>query len=293
MELKRVMLAAKPGDLSQVKFPVLASPKLDGIRAVNVNGRLLSRTMKLIPNTYCQALFGRPEYHGLDGELVVGMPTEPNCMQRTSSGVMSFDGKPLVTWYIFDSWNSGQPFHRRLKYLRELPTLPYIVKVLPQIMIYNLTDLLAYENEILCDGYEGVIFRDPRAPYKQNRSTFREGGMVKLKRFSDSEAIITGVFELEHNDNEATYDERGFTKRSSAQEGKVGADTLGGFLVTDVSSGVNFSIGSGFTMAQRESYWKDAEALIGKIIKYKYFSIGVLDKPRHPIFLGFRDPIDM
>jgi DNA ligase-1 len=117
--------------------------------------------------------------------------------------------------------------------------------------------------------------------------------MVKLKRFSDSEAIITGVFELEHNDNEATYDERGFTKRSSAQEGKVGADTLGGFLVTDVSSGVNFSIGSGFTMAQRESYWKDAEALIGKIIKYKYFSIGVLDKPRHPIFLGFRDPIDM
>ena len=152
---------------------------------------------------------------------------------------------------------------------------------------------MEYETEMLASGYEGVIFRDPTAPYKQNRSTFREGGMVKLKRFSDSEAIITGLFELEHNDNEATYDERGFTKRSSAQEGKIYGDTLGGFLVTDCYTGVSFSIGSGFTASQRESYWESAESLIGKIIKYKYFSIGVLNKPRHPIFLGFRSELDM
>lgn len=64
-------------------------------------------------------------------------------------------------------------------------------------------------------------------------------------------------------------------------------------MVTDIHSSVNFSVGSGFTMAQRETYWRDAQALIGKIIKYKYFSIGVLNKPRHPIFLGFRDLIDI
>jgi DNA ligase-1 len=167
------------------------------------------------------------------------------------------------------------------------------IKVLPQTLIFDLADLTAYEDQMLAEGFEGVIFRDPQALYKQNRSTFREGGMVKLKRFSDSEAVITGVFELEHNDNEATYDERGFTKRSSAQEGKVGGDTLGGFIVTDFYTGVSFSIGSGFTASQRESYWASVESLIGKVIKYKYFSIGVLNKPRHPIFLGFRSELDM
>jgi DNA ligase-1 len=287
------MLAAKPGDLNQVRFPVLASPKLDGIRAVNVDGVLLSRTMKRIPNEYCQLLYGRSQFHGLDGELVVGSPCEPNCMQRTSSGVMSMAGEPNITWMIFDKWDEPGKFIDRYKNLSYLKSASACVRILTQTLIHNLSDLLKYETEMLAAGYEGVIFRDPQALYKQNRSTFREGGMVKLKRFSDSEAIITGVFELEHNDNEATYDERGFTKRSSAQEGKTYGDTLGGFIVTDLYTGVSFSIGSGFTASQRESYWASVESLIGKVIKYKYFSIGVLNKPRHPIFLGFRSELDM
>jgi DNA ligase-1 len=33
--------------------------------------------------------------------------------------------------------------------------------------------------------------------------------------------------------------------------------------------------------------------LLGKIVKYKYQEIGVLEKPRFPVFLGFRDKEDM
>jgi len=32
---------------------------------------------------------------------------------------------------------------------------------------------------------------------------------------------------------------------------------------------------------------------IGKILKYKYFDIGVKDAPRHPVFLGMRPKSDM
>ena len=54
-----------------------------------------------------------------------------------------------------------------------------------------------------------------------------------------------------------------------------------------------FSVGSGFTDAQRLDFWRNAESLIGKVIKYKSFTVGVKDKPRFPIFLGFRHKDDL
>jgi DNA ligase-1 len=45
--------------------------------------------------------------------------------------------------------------------------------------------------------------------------------------------------------------------------------------------------------SNRREVWKDPDAYIGKIIKYKYQAIGSKDAPRIPIFLGFRDERDM
>jgi hypothetical protein len=67
---------------------VLASPKIDGIRAIIGNGAALSRSLKPIRNLFVQSVLGRAEFQGLDGELVVGDPNDPNCMQNTTSGVM-------------------------------------------------------------------------------------------------------------------------------------------------------------------------------------------------------------
>ena len=58
-------------------------------------------------------------------------------------------------------------------------------------------------------------------------------------------------------------------------------------------TGVEFSIGSGFTEEQRREIWNKKVELIGSIVKYKYFEVGVKDKPRFPIFLAFRDKKDM
>jgi DNA ligase-1 len=48
-----------------------------------------SRTFKPIPNKEIQAALGRPEYNGLDGEIIVGDPTAEGCMQATTSFVMA------------------------------------------------------------------------------------------------------------------------------------------------------------------------------------------------------------
>jgi len=43
-------MLASPANLEKLQYPLLVSPKLDGIRATVVNGCLLSRKLKPIPN---------------------------------------------------------------------------------------------------------------------------------------------------------------------------------------------------------------------------------------------------
>jgi DNA ligase-1 len=303
MELKKVMLAIKAKEFESLKYPLLASPKIDGVRATNKNGQLVSRTMTVIPNGYTQKLFSGPNWHGFDGELVVGEPNHPNCMQTTMSGAMTRDGTPEITWYVFDRWDLSQPYIYRAKAAKEFiesyswPNGVAHVKWLPQTVIKSVEELYAYEDARVLEGYEGVILRAPQGIYKQNRSTIKEGLMMKVKRFQDSEAEILGAYELMHNDNEATTDARGFTKRSTHQENKRASGLLGGFNVRDVYDGREFDVGTGFTLEQRKNLWqawqKNPRHLTGYILKYKHFPVGVVDKPRHPIFLGFRDRRDM
>ena len=61
----------------------------------------------------------------------------------------------------------------------------------------------------------------------------------------------------------------------------------------DVESGVEFRIGTGFDQADRDSLWRAEGGVLGRIVKYKFFPVGVKEKPRHPVFLGFRDKRDM
>lgn len=300
MELNKVMLAVKAKEFDTLRYPLLASPKIDGVRATNKNGQLLSRTMTPIPNGHCQWKFNVPSFNGLDGELVVGTPNHPNCMQNTMSGVMTRDGVPDVKWYVFDKWNIDKPYALRaraakehIQVIKDIHGEDYPIAWLPQTVIHNPEELYAYEELRVQEGYEGVILRAPDGPYKQNRSTVKEGYMLKVKRFEDSEAEILGCFELMHNDNQATTDARGYTKRSTHQENKRAAGVLGGFHVKDIYTGVEFDIGTGFTAEQRKNLWEGQRYLVGKIVKYKHFPIGVVDKPRHPIYLGFRDRRDI
>jgi DNA ligase-1 len=251
--------------------------------------------MTMIPNKFTQGLFGELTYHGLDGELVVGEPYHSNCMQHTMSGTMTHEGVPEVTWYIFDNWAIDKPYMERARWTKEFvrglghESFQWI----PQTLIRNAEDLCAYEEARIEEGYEGVILRAPDGPYKQNRSTVKEGYMLKIKRFEDSEAEVLGSYELQHNDNEATIDARGHTKRSTHQANKRDAGVLGGLHVRDIYTGIEFDLGTGFTAEQRKNLWEGRRYLVGKLVKYKHFPVGVVEKPRHPIYLGFRDRRDV
>lgn len=270
------MLAANPKNLP-LSFPFMASPKVDGVRAVVCNGVVYARSGKPIPNAYVQQLFGH--LHGLDGELVVGDAMSSDCFRATQSGVMARQGQPDLCFMIFDNWTQQSPFYRRMEDLKHLQTnglLPAQGTVLAHVTLHSPAELDAYEAQCLSQGFEGVMLRKPEALYKFGRSTVNEGGMLKVKRFLDAEAVVLDMEELVHE---------GQTSTSSGQ--------MGALLVRDVLSGVEFSVGTGFSSSDRHHLWNMNHKVRGKFIRYSYFPTGSKEKPRFPVFLGFRHPVDM
>jgi ATP-dependent DNA ligase len=167
--------------------------------------------------------------------------------------------------------------------------------VLPFELLSSLEELYAYQKIVLSEGHEGVCLRTPDSPYKCGRSTWKEKWLLKLKVFVDSEAVILGVEEQLSNQNELQTNELGLSKRSHSKAGKVKTGLLGKFLARDLKTGVEFKCGSGqgLTRELRKKIWENRSEYTGKIFKYKFQSHGVKDLPRIPIWMGFRDPIDM
>lgn len=291
---KHAPMLAAPLDLSKIKYPVYVSPKVDGVRCKVVGGKPLSRKLKVIPNKHIQQEFAKwPKLNGFDGELIVGEPYGEGVFARTTSAVMSHEGQPLFNYYAFDYDSSGG-FNQR--YMQRRPAVfphPVWFHFLTQYLVNDKEQLLSMEKRFLNTGFEGLIARSVDGIYKHGRSTVNEGLLLKLVRFATDEAVIVDFKEQMHNENPAEKDNLGHTKRSSKKAGKRGAGILGSFVVEAENYQDSFEVGTGFTAAQRMDFWTHRKSLKGKIIRFKHKPIGAVDAPRHPVFQGFRNKIDL
>lgn len=288
------MLAGKaPDNLNMLRFPLTGSFKLDGVRVIVLDGVVYSRNMKPIPSQQVQELFGDVQYNGLDGELIAGAPNAKDAFRRTTSAAMARNNPDELVFYVFDDFSEPHlPHTERLKMARKKTKGKKAFGIVSHEPIADIVALRDFEEAALDLGYEGVMIRDPFGAYKFGRSTAREGALLKLKRFEDSEAVIHDCEERMHNANELQQDELGRAKRSSHKEGKQSTDSLGAFVVEDVHNRVKFNVGTGFNEAERKAFWAMREKLVGKVIKYRFFPSGSKDKPRFPTYLGFRDRMD-
>jgi DNA ligase-1 len=303
--IKKPMLAASMensrGDkmsLCDLKYPLIASVKLDGIRCLRLGGKSLSRSFKEIPNLFIQEkMSSLPD--GLDGELItLEKDGSIKDFSKIQSDVMSENGEPNFVFQIFDFVSSDleKPYVDRIKDLEQwAANKPDYCEIVDSMLVANEKELQEFENKSIQDGHEGVMIRSLNGPYKCGRSSFKEQFLVKIKRFVDSEAEIMGLEERLHNYNEATLDELGHTKRSSAKSGLVPANTLGTILVRDIHDGREFGIGTGRGLddALRKTIWENKNLYLGKIIRYRYQEVGTKDLPRIPSFQGFRHKDDM
>ncbi len=284
----------------EIKFPVYASSKIDGVRALVKGGKLLSRKMIEIPNEHVQKALGLGDLNGLDGELTVGPENARDVMQTTMSGVMTRSGYPAFTWWVFDYWTYPQtPFHERMRSLEYGFTKEFMerhpqVRLLPQTFIENAEQLELFERINVDSGFEGIMIRKVDGPYKYGRSTAKEGILLKLKRFQDDEAVVIGFEERMHNANPLQVDNLGHAKRSSHQENMVPMGTLGTLIGRDLQTGQEVRCGTGFDDAARKRIWDFRNNHLGMTFVYKHFAqTGVKDERRFPVFKAFRDPRDM
>ncbi len=295
-QITKPMLAETLTDMASLTFPVLCTPKLDGFRCLKIKGKALTRKFLPVRNKFVREWIEANCPDGVDGELML----RSGNFNETASAIGKESGTPDFVFYVFDfvrcaepfGENIKQPYEQRMAALQSLPLLDRCQKILP-VQIGNTAELEAYEAKCLAAGYEGVMIRKPSGPYKCGRSTEAEGYLLKLKRFADAEAVVVSTYEGMTNNNEATVDALGHTKRSSAKAGKVGRGELGGFVVR-MASGVEFKLGYNHTYGKdRATMWNQRETLVGKTVKFKYQPSGMKDAPRFPSFLGFREDWDM
>jgi DNA ligase-1 len=276
--------------LDKVKFPIYISTKFDGIRALVIDSVVYSRSLKPIRNKHVQNLFGKPEYNGFDGELVVGDIYAKDVFQKTTSGVMSEDGTPEVRFYVFDLWNMpDEDYESRQRVLQDLLLQDSTMSCVVYTTIHKcqtVEDLEFFLNHEKNVGGEGLIGRKPDGAYKYGRSTPREQLSIKFKFFQQEDFEVVGFNERMHNTNEQKRDELGYAERSSARDGLVPTNTLGSLVLK--YNDTTFSCGTGFDDKLRKEIWDNKELYLGKLASIRYMSVGSKDLPRCPSFIGFR-----
>lgn len=277
--------------LSSLQYPLWVSPKIDGIRCVVTDSGAVTNTLKPIPNRYIRDILSSPNLIGFDGELC--LKGTGHLFSEISSAIMTKEGNPDFVFKVFDDFSHPDiPFVSRHQNLLTRPLKNPHIQYLPQIKVDTQEDLIEFENKSLQEGYEGIMIRAPEGKYKYGRSTLKEQWLLKRKPFVDEEALLIGLEEGTYNINETETDLRGLVKRSSKKEGKIPSNTLGRMVLRSTRWG-DFKVGTGtLSESQALDIWENPHKYLGKIVTFKYQHYGSQDKPRIPVFKGFRDPDD-
>lgn len=290
--IRPMLPAPAPQNLEALRYPLYASPKLSGIRCLIKDGQPVSSGLKPIPNPFVRKVLSDPKFEGLDGELIVGLPTDPKCFQHTTSGVMSSYGSPDFQYYVFDYWNRTTPFSSALDNLRLTCYNHEFITIQNQMRVDSAAHLETFEEVCIADGFSSIILRDPQSHYKFGKSTVKSQGMLELKRYTQGTAIVVGYEEHIHNK------QPGLKRTRTDKLGSLVCQLLSPVKRTDIPddsapltpTGPLFNIGTGFTEGERRLFWSDRSRLVGRVVTFKHFKQnGGSKAPKHPVFLSFRD----
>lgn len=310
-----VPMLASDWDQDKIRFPVICMPKIDGVRGVHLNGSFTGRSLKSHKNRAATALFSHDAFAGLDGELTVGDITGTDLCRDTTGrmGTIKGDADGII-WNVFDLINEDtanltyverySALGRRLRTIAEYhPEVRHMLSLVPAHYVTTLDQLLRLDDQWLDEGYEGTIIRDPNGLYKQGRSTVKEGGLLRIKRFMQEDAEVVEVVEGQTNGNEAKTNELGRTERSSHQENMTPNGMVGTLICRVLKDVLDLrrpdsillrkdqiiTVSAGkMKQDMRQDLMANTDKIVGKTISFRFFPKGMLDKPRFPTFHSIR-----
>jgi len=233
------------------------SEKLDGVRAFWDGKQFLSRQGNRFhaPDWFVAGLPAEP----LDGELWIGRKQ----FQRTVSIVRRQDESELwkeIRFLVFDAPGCDGGFEARLEFLSET----FRTKQQPYARLHEhrrcpgLSQLREELARVEALGGEGLMLRQPGSAYEIGRSFT----LLKVKTFRDAEAVVLGH-----------------------QPGKGKFKGLLGALTVQLPDGTEFSVGTGFSDAQRA-----APPPAGSVITFRYQELSDGGVPRFPSFVRVCKP---
>lgn len=298
-----------------VEFPCWVQPKIDGVRALNLQGTLTGRSLDPFEGYGITEFFSKPEFVGLDGEMTLG--DKPNCMERlcskTTGAMGRFKGVTEMAdlhWWVFDYLaDPSLPYQSRYTLLTmKVAELNHPrIHLVPYVVVNNTAELNNAIAAFASQGYEGTIVRNPRAPYKEGRATKKGQQLWRVKPWADAEILVTGITEGMSNQNAAEKSTLGRTKRSSAKAGMVPNGQVGsiqGTLLADFhdpltgtllfAKGLEITVSPGeMTVAEAIDLFNHPEKIVGHIVKFQHMTHGVKDLPRFPGYKSHRLAQDM
>lgn len=231
------------------------SEKLDGVRAFWDGQRFISRLGNPFhaPDWFVAGLPETP----LDGELWL----DRKAFQRAVSIVRRQDKSEHwreLRYVVFDAPRLEQGFEERLTFIEETlrDRQPAYAVAHTHQRCEGLEHLRSELARLEALGGEGLMMRRAGSRYESGRSAT----LLKVKSFRDAEARV-----LKHLEG------------SGRHKGRLGA------LFVEMEDGTTFSVGTGFSDAERE----DPPAL-GSFITFRYQELTEGGVPRFPSYIGVR-----
>lgn len=193
-------LQKRPRELCQLvrdyagKLPaadgVIVERKMDGIRCLYIDGQLMTRNgdpihgadhiaeaLRAIEHELCRPTF-------FDGEWIVDDSFDATLDHYSTGGRNGDQG----TFWLFDmidmeEWRGNMSGEALLARRRKIDRLPAAltngaVRVLPWDYCETASDAEAIARDVIANGGEGIIMKDPRATYRRERT----GAWLRIKR---------------------------------------------------------------------------------------------------------------
>jgi DNA ligase-1 len=234
------------------------SEKLDGVRAYWTGTGFLSRLGNVYhaPDWFLEGLPAVP----LDGELWCGRKKFQRCVSIARRQDKSEMWREL-TYVVFDAPAMDAPFEERLAFVQRHmeAQLPRHAKHHAHTRCEGVDHLKAELARVEALGGEGLMLRQPASRYEVGRSST----LLKVKSFRDAEARV-----LEH------------IAGAGRHKGRLGA------LGVEMADGTRFSIGTGFSDAERQS-----PPPLGAVVTFRYQELSDGGVPRFPSYVGVRHDV--
>jgi len=323
---KPMLTSNEQPDLDKLNYPLLSSTKLDGCRMLSYQGRLVTRSLKPVQNKQIKEKFKPLRLYTvtsniiLDGEIYAeGIP-----FYMISSCFMTQDyttKKSIKRWqelcetyemditreevldklkfYTFDyvkNENYGECFDdRTVNVYRIAIKFPELIVPVQQVRVNSADEVRTMFEQVLDNGYEGLILKEPLGHYKYGRTTINENLSFKVKPYISIDAKIIAVKQATKVDPNApkSTNELGYSKTSKKKADRILIPRAKTFTVLYNNNNNNeVDVAIGGTESERDEIWANKELYIGRCIEYKGLQVGMKDVPRHCNMIRFREDKD-